>query len=43
MIQEEGFDPIYGARPLKRFIQSEIETKLAKEIIKRNSSSRTTC
>ena len=34
MIQEEGFDPIYGARPLKRFIQSEIETKLAKEIIK---------
>ena len=34
MIQEEGFDPIYGARPLKRFIQSQIETKLAKEIIK---------
>ena len=31
---EEGFDPIYGARPLKRFIQSQIETKLAKEIIK---------
>ena len=23
MIQEEGFDPIYGARPLKRFIQSQ--------------------
>ena len=36
MIQEEGFDPIYGARPLKRFIQSQIETKLAKEIIKGN-------
>ena len=34
MIQEEGFNPIYGARPLKRFIQSQIETKLAKEIIK---------
>ena len=34
MIQEEGFDPIYGARPLKRFIQSQIETELAKEIIK---------
>ena len=34
MIQEEGFDPIYGARPLKRFIQSQIETKLAKGIIK---------
>ena len=34
MIENEGFDPIYGARPLKRFIQSQIETKLAKEIIK---------
>lgn len=33
-IQNEGFDPIYGARPLKRFIQSHIETKLAKEMIK---------
>lgn len=33
-IQSEGFDPIYGARPLKRFIQSHIETKLAKEMIK---------
>lgn len=32
--QKPGFDPIYGARPLKRFIQSQIETKLAKEIIK---------
>ena len=29
-----GYDEVYGARPLKRFIQSEIETKLAKEIIK---------
>src|SRR5579875_1649060 len=28
-----GFDPIYGARPLKRFIQRNIETKLAREII----------
>ena len=34
MIENEGFDPIYGARPLKRFIQSQIETKLAKEMIK---------
>ena len=33
-IEDEGFDPIYGARPLKRFIQSQIETKLAKEMIK---------
>lgn len=28
-----GFDPIYGARPLKRFIQRNLETKLAREII----------
>ncbi|MEH7073711.1 ATP-dependent chaperone ClpB [Neobacillus drentensis] len=31
-----GFDPIYGARPLKRFIQRNIETKLAREIIAGN-------
>jgi ATP-dependent Clp protease ATP-binding subunit ClpB len=28
-----GFDPVYGARPLKRFIQRSVETKLAKAII----------
>ena len=28
-----SYDPIYGARPLKRFIQSKIETLLAREII----------
>lgn len=28
-----GFDPVYGARPLKRYIQRNVETKLAKEII----------
>jgi ATP-dependent Clp protease ATP-binding subunit ClpB len=32
-IAENGFDPIYGARPLKRYIQRNIETKLAREII----------
>ncbi len=30
---DTAFDPIYGARPLKRFIQSNIETLVAKEII----------
>ncbi len=30
----EGYDPIYGARPLKRFIQHSIETMLARKIIK---------
>ena len=33
-IVNEGFDKIYGARPLKRFIQKEIETPLAQEILK---------
>jgi ATP-dependent Clp protease ATP-binding subunit ClpB len=33
-IAENGFDPVYGARPLKRFIQRHVETKLAREIIK---------
>lgn len=32
-IASNGFDPIYGARPLKRFIQRNLETKLAREII----------
>ncbi len=30
---EEGYDPNYGARPLKRFLQSHVETLLAREII----------
>ncbi|MGN0778743.1 MAG: ATP-dependent chaperone ClpB [Aristaeellaceae bacterium] len=30
---DQGFDPIYGARPLKRYIQSKIETLVAKRII----------
>ncbi len=29
----EGYDPVYGARPLKRAIQREIETPLAKRIL----------
>lgn len=33
-IISQGFDKVYGARPLKRYIQREIETPLAKEIIK---------
>ncbi len=32
-IISSAYDPIYGARPLKRFIQSRIETLIAKEII----------
>jgi ATP-dependent Clp protease ATP-binding subunit ClpB len=32
-IGEAGFDPVYGARPLKRAIQQEIENTLAQEIL----------
>ncbi len=33
LITEEGFDPVYGARPLKRAIQSSIENPLAQHIL----------
>ena len=32
-IGEEGYDPIYGARPLKRFLQKQIENRIARAII----------
>lgn len=32
-IAEEAYDPIYGARPLKRYITRQIETPLAREIV----------
>ena len=32
-IVDGGYDPIYGARPLKRYIQAHVETMIAKEII----------
>ena len=32
-IAEQGFDPVYGARPLKRFIQREVETPISRRII----------
>jgi ATP-dependent Clp protease ATP-binding subunit ClpB len=35
-IAKEGFDPVYGARPLKRFIQQHLETPLSRAIISGN-------
>lgn len=32
-IADTGYDPVYGARPLRRFIQSRVETAVAKKII----------
>ncbi len=33
LIARSGYDPVYGARPLKRFLQREVETRLARELI----------
>ena len=32
-IAREGFDPVYGARPLKRFLQHELETRLGRALV----------
>jgi len=32
-IAESGFDPVYGARPLRRFIQRELETRIARALV----------
>ena len=34
LLAEAGFDPVYGARPLRRAIQTRIENPLAQEILK---------
>ena len=41
-IVEEGFEPIYGARPLRRFIQSRIETLVGRLIIAREPAEKST-
>jgi ATP-dependent Clp protease ATP-binding subunit ClpB len=41
-IAAAGFDPVYGARPLKRAIQSEIENPLAREILSGNFAAKDT-
>jgi ATP-dependent Clp protease ATP-binding subunit ClpB len=33
VMAEEGYDPVYGARPLKRYIENVLETSIAKKII----------
>jgi ATP-dependent Clp protease ATP-binding subunit ClpB len=32
-VAREGFDPVYGARPLKRYLQRELETRLGRALI----------
>ncbi|MBQ7689110.1 MAG: ATP-dependent chaperone ClpB [Clostridia bacterium] len=38
LIIDRGFDPLYGARPLKRYLQSAVETLLARAILGGNVS-----
>ena len=35
---EEAYEPQFGARPLKRFVQRQIETPIARMMIKRKST-----
>jgi ATP-dependent Clp protease ATP-binding subunit ClpB len=41
-LAQAGFDPVFGARPLKRAIQSQIENPLAKEILEGRFSAKDT-
>jgi ATP-dependent Clp protease ATP-binding subunit ClpB len=41
-IVEQGYDPIYGARPLKRYIQRNVETLIGRMIISENIEPNTT-
>ena len=34
LLARRGYDPVYGARPLKRIIQRELETKLSRALLK---------
>jgi ATP-dependent Clp protease ATP-binding subunit ClpB len=36
LLAEEGWDPAYGARPLKRAIQRQLENPLARELLERH-------
>jgi ATP-dependent Clp protease ATP-binding subunit ClpB len=33
LVARQGFDPVYGARPLKRFLQHQLESKIGRAII----------
>jgi ATP-dependent Clp protease ATP-binding subunit ClpB len=35
-VARQGFDPVYGARPLKRFLQHELETRIGRALVAGN-------
>ncbi|GDY53128.1 hypothetical protein SVIO_037510 [Streptomyces violaceusniger] len=34
MIAHEGYDPVYGARPLRRYISHEVETLIGRALLR---------
>ena len=40
-IVDQGYDPIYGARPLKRFMQRAVETLIARKLLAEDVKPRT--
>jgi ATP-dependent Clp protease ATP-binding subunit ClpB len=32
-VARQGFDPVYGARPLKRYLQHELESRIARALV----------
>ena len=41
-IIEHGYDPVYGARPMKRYIQQKVETLIARKLISEDVEPETT-
>ncbi|MDE5896463.1 MAG: hypothetical protein K2H43_01470, partial [Clostridia bacterium] len=41
-LADNGYDGVYGARPLNRFIQSRAETMIAKHIVRNNPAAGST-
>ena len=41
LVIENGYDPVYGARPLKRFMQRAVETLIARKLIAEDVQPRT--
>ena len=33
LVARNGYDPVYGARPLRRYIQREVETRIARALL----------
>ena len=42
LVADAGYDPVYGARPLKRFLQSKLETLIARKILSSDPAPGTT-